>query len=181
MKWRCWSLTRVCPSSRRSRSSSASWTWPTSSSSPAPSTSASSSRRRTCPPGASSDSAYDWVSHGWILYSLNDMIKFLYIIKKYNFVICFWRQNSLPLTTNFSQNVTEPSKGISYPVCDLYVSQNWLGPMSIHYIVIRYPQQMVKMAFCDLSHTFHKQVTNVSQQVFVILLRGILTSPLSKK
>ena len=29
------------------------------------------------------------------------------------------RQNSLPLTTNFSQNVTEPSKGISYPVYDL--------------------------------------------------------------
>ena len=29
------------------------------------------------------------------------------------------RQNSLPLTTNFSQNVTEPSKGISYPAGDL--------------------------------------------------------------
>ena len=29
------------------------------------------------------------------------------------------RQNSLPLTTNFSQNVSEPSKGISYPVGDL--------------------------------------------------------------
>ena len=29
-----------------------------------------------------------------------------------------------------------------------------------YYIVIRYPQQMVKMAFCDLSDTFHKQVTN---------------------
>ena len=40
-------------------------------------------------------------------------------------------------------------------------------------------QQMVQMAFCDLSHTFHKQVTNVSQHVFVIVLRGILTSPLS--
>ena len=46
------------------------------------------------------------------------------------------------------------------------------------YIVIRYPQQMVQMAFCDLPHTFHKQVTNVSQHVFVILLWGILTSPL---
>ena len=34
------------------------------------------------------------------------------------------------------------------------------------------------MAFCDLSHTFHKQVTNVSQPVFVILLWGILTSPI---
>ena len=29
------------------------------------------------------------------------------------------RQNSLPLVTNFSQNITEPSKGISYPVSDL--------------------------------------------------------------
>ena len=28
--------------------------------------------------------------------------------------------NSLPLTTNFSQNVTEPSKGVSYPVGDLF-------------------------------------------------------------
>ena len=26
-------------------------------------------------------------------------------------------------------------------------------------------QQMVQMAFCDLSHTFHKQATNVSQHV----------------
>ena len=34
------------------------------------------------------------------------------------------------------------------------------------------------MAFCDLSHTFHKQVTNVSHHVFVILLWGILMSPL---
>ena len=51
--------------------------------------------------------------------------------------------------------------------------------MPIHYIVILYPQQMVQMVFCDLSHTFHIQVTNVSQHVFVILLWGILTSPLS--
>ena len=29
------------------------------------------------------------------------------------------RQNSLPLTTNCSRNVTEPYKGISYPVGDL--------------------------------------------------------------
>ena len=36
---------------------------------------------------------------------------------------------------------------------------------------------MIQMAFCDLSHTFHKQVTNVSQHVFVILLWGILISP----
>ena len=35
------------------------------------------------------------------------------------------------------------------------------------------------MAFCDPSHTFHKQVTNVSQHVFVILLWGISMFPLS--
>ena len=38
---------------------------------------------------------------------------------------------------------------------------------------------MVQMAFSDLSHTFCKQVTNVSQHVFVILLWEILTSPLT--
>ena len=59
------------------------------------------------------------------------------------------------------------------------VSQNWLDPVPIHYIVIRYPKQIVKMAFCDLLHTFHNRVTNVSQHVFVILLWGILTSPLN--
>ena len=37
---------------------------------------------------------------------------------------------------------------------------------------------MVKMAFCDSLYTFHKQVSNVSQHVFVIVLWGILTSPL---
>ena len=37
---------------------------------------------------------------------------------------------------------------------------------------------MVHMAFGDMSYTFHKQVTNASQYVFVILLWGILTSPL---
>ena len=51
--------------------------------------------------------------------------------------------------------------------------------MPIHYIVIPYPQQMVQMAFCDLLLTVHKQVTNVSQHVFVILLWGILMSPLT--
>ena len=44
----------------------------------------------------------------------------------------------------------------------------------IHYIVNRYPQQMVQMPFCELSHIFHKQITNVSQHLFVILLWGIL-------
>ena len=41
-----------------------------------------------------------------------------------------------------------------------------MGPVPIHYIiVIRYPQQMIQMAFCDLLHTFHKQVTTFSQHV----------------
>ena len=47
-----------------------------------------------------------------------------------------------------------------------YVSQNCLGPETIHYLVIRYPQQTVQMAFCDLSDTFHKQVTNVLPACF---------------
>ena len=88
-------------------------------------------------------------------------------------------QNSLPLTTNFSRNVTEPSKEISYQVGDLCQCFTKLtGPLPIHHIIIRYPQLMVQMSFCDLSHTFHKQVTNVSQHVFVILLWGMLMSPL---
>ena len=63
------------------------------------------------------------------------------------------------------------------------VPQNLLGFLSIHYLIIQYPQQMVQMAFCDLSHTFQKQITNVFQHIFVILLWGILTfqhSPVQK-
>ena len=60
------------------------------------------------------------------------------------------------------------------------ISQNWLDPVPICYPVIRNPQQMVLMAFCDWSQTIHEQVTNVSQHDFVILLWGILTSPLTK-
>ena len=82
------------------------------------------------------------------------------------------RQNSLPLSTNLSQKLTQPSTGISYPVSDL----------CRHYTKLTLPSaytlHIVQMAFYDLSHTFHKQVTNVSQHVFVILLWGILTSPL---
>ena len=37
---------------------------------------------------------------------------------------------------------------------------------------------MEQMAFCDLSHTFHKQITYVSELYFVILLWGILHLPL---
>ena len=58
------------------------------------------------------------------------------------------------------------------------ISQNWLGLLPLDYIVIRYPKQMVPIAVYDLSHTFDKQVTNVSQPVFLILLLGMLMSPL---
>ena len=49
-------------------------------------------------------------------------VSFLQVLRNYHITIFPYkgrRQNSLPLTTNFSQNVTEPSKGISYPVGDL--------------------------------------------------------------
>ena len=39
---------------------------------------------------------------------------------------------------------------------------------------------MVQMAFCDLLYVFHKQVLNISQHVFVILLWEILTPPLTE-
>ena len=77
------------------------------------------------------------------------------------------RQNSFPLTTNCSQNLTAPSKGISYSVCNLCLHFTKLtGPIAYTLHSNPIPQEMVQMAFCDLSHTFHKQVTNVSQHVF---------------
>ena len=53
-----------------------------------------------------------------------------------------------PSNTNISQNFTEPSSGINYPVS---------------YRVIQYLQHMVQMAFCD--QYLHRQVTNVSTHV----------------
>ena len=44
-------------------------------------------------------------------------------------------QNAFPLTTNFSQKFTEPSKWISL-VTFTDISQTGLGPQPIHYIVI---------------------------------------------
>ena len=38
---------------------------------------------------------------------------------------------------------------------------------------------MVQMALCDSSHTFPKQITNVSHHVFVNLLWGIAMFPLT--
>ena len=59
-------------------------------------------------------------------------------------------------------------------------SQNRLCPLPIHYIVIRYPQQMVQMAFCDLSQTYHKKVTNVSPVCFCHPTVGNLYVSLTK-
>ena len=50
------------------------------------------------------------------------------------------RQNSLPLSTNFSQNVTEPYKGISYPVSDLcrrFRKLTWSSAYISHVFVMR--------------------------------------------
>ena len=64
-------------------------------------------------------------------------------------------KNSLPPTTNFSQKL--PQSLVTALVTFADVSQNRLCPLPIHYIVIRYPQRMVQMAFCDLLHKYHKQ------------------------
>ena len=60
-------------------------------------------------------------------------------------------QNSLPL-------ITEPYKGISYPVGDLCRRFKKLtGRLPILYIAIRYYKHMVQMASCDLLHAFHNK------------------------
>ena len=90
-------------------------------------------------------------------------------------------QNSLPLTTNFSQKFTEPSKVISYPAGDLrrcFTKMTGLSAYTLHSNPI--PQHMVQMAFCDWSHIFLKQVTKVSQHFLVILLWRFLMSPLTQ-
>ena len=90
-------------------------------------------------------------------------------------------QNSLPLTTTFSQKFTEPSEGVSYPVGDLCRHFTKLT-LSFAYTLHSYPILPTDgtNGFCDWWHTFHKQVTNVSQHVFVILLWGIFMSPLKQ-
>ena len=50
---------------------------------------------------------------------------------------------------------------------------------TIEYALNRYPQQMVQMDVCDLSHTFRYPF--FSSMFFVILLCGILTPPLSEQ
>ena len=59
------------------------------------------------------------------------------------------------------------------------VSQNWLDPLSRHYIVVQYSQQMVQMAFCDLLHRYHKHIINIFQLDFVNLLWGFFMSSLT--
>ena len=73
--------------------------------------------------------------------------------------------NSLPQTFHKSSH-NHPKGSVTQLVIFADVSQNRLCPLPIHYIVIRYPQQMVQMAFYDLSHTYHKHVTNVSPACF---------------
>ena len=73
-------------------------------------------------------------------------------------------QNSHPLSRNFTQKLTQPCTGISYPVGDLcrrFTKQ--LCPLPIHYITDRLPM--------------------FPQHIYVILLClwGILMSPLNPK
>ena len=63
--------------------------------------------------------------------------------------------------------LTQPSKGISYPVNDLcrrFTKQTLPSAYTLHSNPI--PQQMVQMGFCELLHTYHKQATNVSPACF---------------
>ena len=67
-------------------------------------------------------------------------------------------QNSLPLTTNFSQKLTQPFKGISYPVGDLcrrFTKWTLHSFFTLHSNLI--PQT---------DGAYHKQVTNVSPACF---------------
>ena len=69
-------------------------------------------------------------------------------------------QHFLPLTTNVSQKLTQPSEGISYPVGDLcrrFTKRTLPSAYTLHSNPI--PPT-------DLSHTFHKQVNNVSPAFF---------------
>ena len=88
--------------------------------------------------------------------------------------------NSLPLTTNFSQKLTQPSKRISYPIGDLcrrFTKQTLPSAYTLHSNPI--PQHMVQMAFCDLLQHITKMLPLFHQHVFVIPLQGILMSPLN--
>ena len=100
--------------------------------------------------------------------------------KKYYFLLgkC---QHSFPLTTNISQMVTEQSNRMSYQVGDLCRCFTKLGPLPAHCKVFQYLQHMVQMASCDLSHIIISQtVYQRYQNIFVIRMWGILTSPLTQ-
>ena len=68
-------------------------------------------------------------------------------------------ENSLPLTISLSQKFTEPSKGISYPVGGLWRPFTKLTGPSVYTLHNNPIPPTDSIAFCDLSHTFHKQVT----------------------
>ena len=56
-----------------------------------------------------------------------------------------WKTSKFPQTL---QKMLQNHRGsVMQSVIFASVSQNWLGPVPILYIVIRYPQQMVRMAF----------------------------------
>ena len=77
------------------------------------------------------------------------------------------------ISTKMSPKIIEKLGG-----CEKSGERQQIGRYGVSdYMVIRYPQRILQMAFCHLLHTFHKQVTNVSQHAFVILLWAILTSP----
>ena len=73
-------------------------------------------------------------------------------------------QNSLPLTTNFSQKLTQPSKGISYPVGDLC---RYFTKWTLH---SAYTLHSIPIPSTDgtngLLHTYQKQFINVSPACF---------------
>ena len=64
--------------------------------------------------------------------------------------------------------IEHASKRITYPVGDLCRCFTKLTAPSAYTLHsnLTSPQQMVQMAFCDLSHTFHKMGTTVSPACF---------------
>ena len=69
---------------------------------------------------------------------------------------------SLPLTINLSQTLTQPSKGISYPVGDLCRRFTKLTLPS----ALTFHSNPITPKDCYLLHTYHKQVTNNSPACF---------------
>ena len=74
-------------------------------------------------------------------------------------------QDSLPLTTTFSQKFTKPSKGINYPasdICRCFTKLTGPSAYTLYTVVIQYPKQMVQMTFFLTCN----QVTMAGNQCF---------------